>query len=126
MNKIVKFAAIVSLLFGLITIFAGGSVIFDFFGMRAKEGNYILFVVWANFICGFLYLFASYGFFKKKDWTKDILGIAIYILIAAFVVLIIWIINNKPFETKTIFALSFRILVTFAFYWMARRMRGRK
>lgn len=119
-NKLVKIAALVSLIFGLLTIFAGGGVIADLFGMREKEGNYVLFVVWANFICGFLYLFASYGFLKKKKWTANVVGLTVWILVAAFIVLIVWILNKEPYETKTIFALSFRMLVTLSLLWVAR------
>ena len=31
--------------FGLLTLFLSTSVIFDLFGIRAKEGNYVLFIV---------------------------------------------------------------------------------
>ncbi len=55
--------------FGFLTLFLTTSVIFDLFGVRAKEGNYVLFVVWANLISGILYLFASYGFALSKRWT---------------------------------------------------------
>ena len=47
--------------FGLLTLFLSTSVIFDLFGIRAKEGNYVLFVVWANFISSVLYLVAPTG-----------------------------------------------------------------
>lgn len=52
--------------FGLLTLFLSTSVIFDLFGIREKEGNYVLFVVWSNFISSILYLFAAYGFIKHK------------------------------------------------------------
>ena len=52
--------------FGLLTLLLSTSVIFDLFGVRAKEGNYVLFVVWANFISSILYLFAAYGFVKTR------------------------------------------------------------
>lgn len=119
-NKLVKIAAVVAVFFGLLTIIAGGGVIADLFGMREKEGNYVSFVVWANFICGFLYLFASYGFFKRKKWTATVLSLTVWILIAAFIVLIVWILNKEPYETKTIFALSFRVLITLGLWWVAR------
>jgi hypothetical protein len=48
--------------FGLLTLFLSSSVIFDLFGIRAKEGNYVLFVVWSNFISSILYLFAALWF----------------------------------------------------------------
>jgi predicted RND superfamily exporter protein len=56
--------------FGLLTLFLSTSVIFDLFGIRAKEGNYVLFVVWSNFISSILYLFAAYGFIKNKKGVK--------------------------------------------------------
>ena len=118
--NLAKIAIILSAIFGLLTVFAGGSVLLDLFGFREKEGHYVLFVVWANFICGFLYLFASYGFLTNKTWTKSILGLCIWILIVAGIGFTGWIINEKVYETKTIFALTFRLLLTIGLWWVAR------
>lgn len=101
--------------FGLLTLFLSASVIFDLFGIRAKEGNYVLFIVWANFISGFIYLVASYGFIKNKKWTTTILGISALILINAFIGFIIYIYADGVHETKTIGAMIFRITVTLIF-----------
>lgn len=101
--------------FGLLTLFLSSSVIFDLFGIRAKEGNYVLFVVWANFISSFLYLFAAYGFIKSKGWTGKILGISAIILITAFVGLLVHVQSDGLYETKTIGAMIFRITVTLIF-----------
>lgn len=120
---IIKTAAIFSLIFGLATIFAGGSVIFDLFGMREKEGNYVLFVVWANFICGFLYIISSIGFFKRRKWTFGMLSLAFLILIATFLSLAIWILEGNIYETKTIMAMTFRTLITLALWLVARHMK---
>lgn len=124
-NKLVKIAAIVSAFFGLLTVFAGGSVILGLFGMREKEGNYVLFIVWANFICGFLYLIASYGFFKRKNWTASIIGSTVWILVAAIIVLFFWIVNGELYENKTITAMIFRILLTLGLLWTARTFKKR-
>lgn len=122
MNILFKVAAWFVLVFGLITIFAGGSVILDLFGMREKEGNFILFVVWANFICGFLYLVASFGFFKRKVWTSAVLSLATWILIAAFAGLLIHIQNGGIHENKTIVAMIFRTTLTILLLLIARKM----
>lgn len=99
--------------FALLTLFLSSSVIFDLFGIRAKEGNYVHFVVWANFICSFLYLFAAYGFIKNKRWTATLLGISTLILLAAFIGLKIHINSGGIYEAKTVAAMIFRISVTF-------------
>ncbi len=112
-------SAIVLALFALLTLFLSSSVIFDWFGIRAKEGNYVLFIVWANFISSILYLAAVYGFIKNKKWTFKILGAALVILIIAFVALQFYINNEGIYEVKTIKAMLFRILITFSFTYLA-------
>ena len=105
--------------FALLTLFLSTSVIFDLFGVRAKEGNYVLFVVWSNFISSIIYLFAAYGFVAVKKWTAPLLGISAVILMAAFIGLIIHANAGGIYETKTIGAMVFRIIVTLVFAALA-------
>ena len=116
MKKILPYLlAIILAGFGLLTLFLSTSVLFDLFGIRAKEGNYVLFVVWSNFISSILYLFAAYGFIKSKKWTTTLLGISTLILIGAFVGLKIHASSGGIYEEKTIGAMIFRISVTLVF-----------
>lgn len=101
--------------FGLLTLFLSSSVIFDLFGIRAKEGNYVLLVVWANFIASFLYLFAAYGFFKQKRWTTFLLATAVIILLLGSIGLIFHINSGGIYEAKTPKAIVFRTGVTLVF-----------
>jgi hypothetical protein len=101
--------------FGLLTLFLTSSVIFDLFGIRAKEGNYVLFVVWANFVSSLLYIFSAYGMIKFRKWTFHLLAISSLVLIVAFLGFLIYISSGVIHETKTIGAMIFRILVTLGF-----------
>lgn len=101
--------------FGLLTLFLSSSVIFDFFGIREKEGNYVLSVVWANFISSFLYLIAIYGLLTSKNWTFKALAISLLILTLAFIGLLLHIQSGGIYETKTVGAMVFRIAMTLAF-----------
>ena len=113
MKKSLKYVAIAILIgFGLLTLFLSTSVIFDLFGIRAREGNYVLFVVWSNFISSIIYLTAAYGLVKKEKWTISLLALSTVILIIAFVVLKIHINAGGLYETKTVGAMIFRISVT--------------
>ena len=114
-NNILKISAIVITLFALLTLFMSSSVIFDLFGIRAKEGNYVLFVVVSNFICGFLYLVAAFGFFRHKRWTSRLLMFAMGILILSFAGLLWHIRSGGLYELQTVKAMIFRILFTFLF-----------
>ncbi|WP_245881488.1 hypothetical protein [Xanthomarina spongicola] len=95
------------------------SVIFDWFDIRVKEGNYVLFIVWANFICSLLYFLAAYGFIKGQKWTFSVLISALIILIISFIALQFYINSGGIYETKTIKAMIFRILLTFTFSLIA-------
>jgi len=112
-------SAIILLLFATLTLFMSSSVIFDWFDIRVKEGNYVLFIVWANFICGLLYFLAAYGFIKGQKWTFSVLISALIILIISFIALQFYINSGGIYETKTIKAMIFRMLLTFTFSLIA-------
>ncbi len=101
--------------FGLLTLFLSSSVVFDLFGIRAKEGNYVLFVVVANLISSLLYLLAAYGIIVNKTWTTKILSISVVILLIAFAGLFVHINTGGIYETKTIGAMGFRTTLTLLF-----------
>lgn len=111
--------AIVVAAFGLLTLFLSSSVIFDLFGIRAKEGNYVLFIIWANFLSSILYLIAAYGFVKDNNWTIKPLGISTLVLLVAFIGLLIHVNSGGIYETKTIGAMLFRLIVTIVFTVLA-------
>jgi len=116
MKSIILFiSGFIIALFGVLTLFMSASVIFGLFDIREKEGNYVLFVVVANFICAFLYFAAAYGFFTKKRWTSRVLNIAVGILVITFAGLGIHIFSGGIYEQKTIYAMIFRTLVTIGF-----------
>lgn len=100
------------IIFGLMTVIIGGSVIFDLFGMRAKEGNFVPIVLHINFICGFLYLLSAYAITTKKNWTLKPLAMALVLLILAWIGLWHHIEENGLYEQKTIYAMAFRTILT--------------
>lgn len=101
--------------FALLTLFLSASVIFNLFGIRAKEGNYVPLVVWSNFISSILYLAAAYGLLKMKKWAIWLLAISAVILVAAFIGLKIHISEGGLYEAKTVKAMIFRICLTILF-----------
>ena len=112
---ILKAAAVIITLFALITLFMSTSVIFDLFGISEKEGNYVLFVVIASFIAGFLYLIAAHALFTEKKWATILLLITTTILIVSFVSLLINTNTGEIYEQKIIKAMLSRIAITGAF-----------
>jgi hypothetical protein len=101
--------------FGLLTLFLSTSVIFDLFAVREKEGNYVLFVVWSNFISSFLYLISVYGLLTSKNWTFKTLGLTTIILTVSFIGFLFYIQSGGIHENKTVGAMIFRVALTFGF-----------
>jgi len=120
MKTFLKYITTITLTaFALLTLFLSSSIIFDWFGIRAKEGNYVLIVVWANFISSFLYLFAAYGLVTLKKWTIKLLGISLILIMLAAIGFIIHINTDGLYETKTVGALLFRMSITLIFTFLA-------
>lgn len=116
MKKLILYLVVAVLTgFGLLTLFLSTSVIFDLFDIRSKEGNYVLFVVWSNFISGFLYLISVYGIIASKKWTFKALILSAVILSSAFIGLLLYIQSGGLYESKTVGAMVFRISLTLAF-----------
>jgi hypothetical protein len=127
MKKLLSYSsAAVLFAFGAVTLFLSSSIFFDWFGIREKEGDYVLFVVIANFIASILYLLAAYGFLKNKIFTTKLLLISVIVLIVAFVGLFIHIRTGGIYETKTISAMGFRIALTLIFAAVAYFSINRK
>lgn len=112
---IYKISSIILALFALLTLFLTSSIFLDLFGVRESEGNYVMFVVIANFVCSFLYIIAAFGFWKEKKWTIYFLISSAILLFSTFIALIFYAKNGGIYETKTVGALTFRIIFTTIF-----------
>lgn len=123
---VLKIAAIIIALFASLTLFMSTSVIFDLFGIRAKEGNYVMFVVISNFVAGFSYLAAAYGLFMQKTWTTKLLLFTTLMLVASFIGLLIHANGGGIYEQKTIKAMIFRTVFTAAFTVIAWKFISNK
>ena len=117
-----KILAVVILAFGLLTLFLTSSIIFDCFNLREKEGNYVLVVVWGNFLASLLYISGAIGLLKRQAWPKYLLMLALLILIIAYLGLWIHIRESGLYETKTIYAMGFRTGVTALFLYLTKKL----
>lgn len=115
MKNVIKYSISVVLTgFGALSVFLTLSIIFDLFGIREKEGNYVLFIVYANLICGILYLMAAFQNWKEKKSSVYLLSIATIILIVAYSALLAYVKQGGIHEAKTLNAMLFRIVFTAA------------
>ena len=103
-----KIIGTIALAFGLLTLKSGGEVLFIDGAGRAAAGNYVPFVLWSNFLLGFLYIVAGIGLWLQKRWA---VWLAITIAVATLAVFAAfgWYINTGgAFEPRTLKAMILR------------------
>ncbi len=120
-----KAAAVVALVFGVLTVFAGGAALFG--GDRTSEivGNAVPFVLWFNFLAGFAYVAAGAGLLLRRRWA---LWLSFAIVTGTVLVAIFFgvhILRGGLFEIRTVGALFFRAGVWAAITIVAARDHGR-
>ncbi|MBK9421483.1 MAG: hypothetical protein IPN44_10615 [Flavobacteriales bacterium] len=124
-KKWVRWALIaVLVLFGGLTLFLSTSILFDLFGIREKEGEYVPFVVLANFIASIGYFAAAMGLLAHRLWARYPLWMASVALLMASVGFAVHLLQGGIHESHTIVALAFRTVLTIGFYatavWLIR------
>jgi len=108
---VVRIVALAALIFGLVTIKSGGSVLLFDGEAREAAGNYVPFVVWFNFLAGFVYIIAAIGIFNYKPWSYVVALSITWSTLLVFTILGMFIQNNMLYEPRTIAAMSFRSVV---------------
>lgn len=109
--------SILLFVFGLITLYLSSALIFDLFGERAKQGNFVPVVVWGNLICSILYIGTAISIQFNVETGKKMLWTGVVVLVFTAIIFTYQILTGTIYETKTIFALLFRILVTGGFIY---------
>lgn len=101
-------AAIVAVGFGVLTVISGGSALFGSAAARAAVGDAVPFVLWFNFLSGFVYVLAGVGLFLWTRWGAQLsalLAVAILVVFAAFG----WhVASGGAFEMRTVAVMILR------------------
>jgi hypothetical protein len=101
-------AALIAVVFGIVTIFVGGKTLFGGAEERAATGNIAPFVLWFNFIAGFAYVIAGFGLFLWKRWAAKLSAVIAIATIAVFIAFGIHIFFGGMFEARTVGAMIIR------------------
>ena len=102
---------VIAVVFGLLTIKSGGSVLFVDGIARENAGNYVPFVLWFNFLAGFAYLLAGAGLFMQKPWAAWISIIIVVSTMVVFALFGLHILGEGMYEVRTVAAMSLRTVV---------------
>ena len=114
-------AAGVAVAFGAMTILSGGWVLFGGAAAQTAAGDAVPFVLWFNFLSGFIYILAGAGIAMGRNWAIR-MAIALTVAIAlVFALFGLHILQGSAFETRTVGAMSLRLVVWIAIAVVAMR-----
>ncbi|MDI6745584.1 MAG: hypothetical protein QMD17_00425 [Rhodocyclaceae bacterium] len=113
-ERILKWLAIAAMIFGILTVFSGGRALFGGMEARAELGNIVPFVLWFNFLAGFVYVLAGVALLMARRWAAPMAILLAVSTVLVFLVFAAYIVTGGAFEARTVGALSLRSL-----FWIA-------
>ena len=112
-------AAVVAVVFGLLTILSGARALFGGVDM----GAVVPFVLWFNFLAGFAYVLAGIGLWRASPWAPT-LALAIALATAGVFAAFLWhVVSGGAFEARTMGAMILRTGVWLTIAALALRHR---
>jgi hypothetical protein len=117
-------AALVAILFGIITIIVGGKTLFGSMEERAAAGHFVPFVLWFNFFAGFAYITAGIGLFWWKRWAAALSAVIAVATVLVFLAFGGHILLGGAFEMRTVGAMIIRSAVWLGIAAVACRALG--
>ncbi|CUH66453.1 hypothetical protein TG4357_02433 [Thalassovita gelatinovora] len=101
-------AAGIAIVFGALTIVSGGRALFGGAEAQAAVGNAVPFVLWFNFLSGFVYVLAGIGIAMRKPWGRT-LAVTLALAIVAVFALFGWhVFRGGAYEMRTAGAMVLR------------------
>nr|TFG54935.1 MAG: hypothetical protein E4H34_01515 [Hyphomicrobiales bacterium] len=111
---------IIAVTFGVLTVISGGRALFGDAAAQAAVGDAVPFVLWSNFVFGFLYVLAGIGVYLQYPWAA-ILSAAIAIMTILVFCAFGWhVVTGGAFEMRTVGAMFLRSGVWIAIAIYAR------
>jgi uncharacterized membrane protein (UPF0136 family) len=108
-HRTLRFWAAAAMLFGVLTVFSGGRALFGDAAARASLGKVVDFVLWFNFLAGFVYVLAGWLLWQGQRWGRHLamgLAASTALVAAAFGV---HVLGGGGFEMRTVGALALRL-----------------
>ena len=116
---VLKWLAIAAVVFGVLTVFSGGRALFGNVEARAELGDVVPFVLWFNFMAGFVYVLAGVAFLRAKSWAATAALFLAVTTVLVFLAFVAHVIAGGAFEARTVGALSIRSL-----FWIVVALVG--
>ena len=104
-----KILAIFAVVFGCMTIFSGSSILFASQQAQTWAGDYVPFVLWFNFLAGFVYVITGLGALYAQGWARTLALVLATTSLLVCLAFFFHIWRGGAFEMRTVGALIFRV-----------------
>jgi hypothetical protein len=104
-------ASLVAVVFGLLTVKEGGTVLFGGEEARLAAGAYVPFVLWFNFLAGFAYVAAGIGLWGCRRWAAALAFAIAGATLITYLMFAVHMATGGAYENRTVFAMALRSAV---------------
>jgi hypothetical protein len=108
---------LVSVVFGVITLKEGGSVLFFEGASRHAAGHYVPFVVWFNALAAFAYIAAGVGIALGRRWAARLALVLAAATALVFALFGAYVWMGGAYEQRTVGAMAIRTLFWLLVGW---------
>jgi len=106
--------ATVAIVFGGLTLWSGGQVLFGPEAIRAEVGQILPVIVWFNFVSGFFYVLAGIELMRWRESSVVLAALLATSLVLVWVYFALHIIVGGAYEFRTLLAMVLRLA-----FWLA-------
>ena len=106
--KLLKMFSIIAVVFGMASIFSGGTALFGPEKAQILAGDVVPFVVWFNFLGSGVYIVAGIGLYQRFEWAATLAMVITIATVIIFIAMAFYIFTGAAFEARTIGAMTFR------------------
>ena len=99
----------IAILFGALTIWSGGQVLFGPDASRTEAGNYLPVILWFNFLSGFLYVLAGIELPRWRESSVVLAAILATALVLVWIYFGLHILVGGAYEQRTLLAMVLRL-----------------
>jgi len=108
MGRLGKVLGAIAVFFGIATVISGGKVLFGGADAQQAAGAYVPFVVWFNFLAGFLYIACGIGLFRSARWSGTLASALAAATVFIFALFGVHVWHGGPYEARTPAAMVLR------------------
>lgn len=109
-----------AILFGLATLVSGGNALFGGEAAKLAAGDAVGFVLWFNFLAGFVYVAAGAGLTMRKRWAAWLAVVISAATLAVFAAFGVHVAGGGAYEMRTVGAMTLRSV-----FWIAIAVAAR-